>query len=402
MKRRYHLRVPFWIYCGLTLLIALAAMNSGSALLFWVFGVMASSLLLSGVVSGIMMVGLSFRRSNLPHGVAGEPLVVRYAVRNRNRLFPVFNIHFEEREIRGEHGWERLMKPAPAWVMHIGPRETVHGEAVFRPERRGIAVFDELRIWTTFPFGIVRKSITLSSRQQTLIYPRLYALRRQVLESVAPSEGIGTRVTDHSGAGDDYFGLREYRLGDSLRHIAWKRTANRDQLVCIERAQPTPPKIRVLLNLTKPTDALLRSRTEGISARALEERAISLAASIIHAADLAGYEIGLTILGASRPGLPVRRSHWHRNRLMAALAEIDLDAHRRPLPEWRPSDLDSAALVVVHPDRSDPSVVRGEAWHFTARQLPHLIESDEQPDRQMAHETAAEAAHAAPAREEAA
>jgi hypothetical protein len=38
------------------------------------------------------------------------------------------------------------------------------------------------------------------------------------------------------------------------------------------------------------------------------------------------------------------------------------------------SDFEQAGLVVIHPDRSDPTVVRGEAWHFNARQLPHLLE----------------------------
>jgi uncharacterized protein (DUF58 family) len=304
----------------------------------------------------------------------GEAVVVRYEIRNRNRLCPVFNVHFEERPVGGAGGWQRLMEPVPAWVMHIGPGETVHGEAVFRPMRRGVACFDQLRIATTFPFGIVRKSVTLSHPQYMLVYPRLFTLRRRVLEAIAPAGAIGMKVTDRAGSGDDYFGLREFRPGDSMRHIAWKRTANRDELVCIERAHPTPPKLRVMLNLSRSTDQLAVNEREAVSARDLEEHAISLTASIIHAADLAGYEVGLTILGTAGPAMPVRRSHWHRNKMMAALAAIDLDAARVRPTERIASDAEPAGLVVVHPDRSDPTVVRGEAWHFNARQLAHLLE----------------------------
>ncbi len=377
MKRRYHLRLPFWVYCGLTLLVAVAAMNSGYNLLYWVFGMMASSLLVSGVVSGVMMMGLSVRRMGPPHGMVGEALTVRYTARNRNRLFPVFNIHFNERPVeRDNSGWQRLMKPAPAWVMHIGPRESVHGEAVFWPTQRGMARFNGLRISTTFPFGILRKSITLSQSQHTMVYPRLYVLRRRVLEAVAPAAMMGTRITHHAGAGDDYYGLREFRHGDSMRHIAWKRTANRDEFVCIERTRPTPPKLRVVLNLLKATDELASGGGEDSAGRALEEHAISLAASIIHGADLAGCETGLTILGVPRDPMPVRKSHWHRNRIMAALAEINLEAGRCRAPERAVSDLEPAGVVVIHPDRPDPTIVRGEAWHFSARQMDHLVERE--------------------------
>ena len=99
----------------------------------------------------------------------------------------------------------------------------------------------------------------------------------------------------------------------------------------------------------------------------------------MHAADFAGFEIGLTILGTDRVPIAIRRSHWHCNRLMAALAAIDLESPRstvRTQPIVEPS---RAGVVVVHPDRVNPAVVGGEAWHFTARQLPHLVVASATP-----------------------
>lgn len=366
MKKRYQLRLPFWIFAGLTALVALAAMNSGNNLLFWIFGVMASALLVSGIVSGSMLRGLGVRRMLPQHGAVGEPMAVRYLVTNRNRLFPTFSVHFDEEVGHTRHGWRALMGPVTAWVMHIGPRESVHGEATFWPTGRGEARFDGLRIATSFPFGIIGKSIVASQPQRILVYPRLYALHRRVFEAIAPAGAVGLRVSAHAGAGDDYYGLREFRLGDSMRHIAWKRTANRDELLCIERTRPSPPKMRILLDLTTMTDP-------ASSARALEERAISLAASLVHGADLGGFEVGLTILGIDRPPLPIRRSHWHRDKMMAALAELDLDADRDGATVYS-GGAEAAALVVVHAERPDPSRVRGEAWHFTAAQMDRLVE----------------------------
>ena len=193
IARRYHLHLPALAYAGLTILVGLAAVNRQNNLLFWVLGVMLSGLLVSGLVSGIMMQSLRVRRLVAGHGLVGEPLAVRYWVTNRSRFLPAFGLHIEELPVDDPAGWPRLMAPARAWVMHLGPRETVHGEAVFWPAHRGEVRFDRLRIWTTFPFCIIKKSITISQPQHTLIYPLLYELDREVLRAVEPQGLAGSR-----------------------------------------------------------------------------------------------------------------------------------------------------------------------------------------------------------------
>jgi uncharacterized protein (DUF58 family) len=398
MSRRYHVHLPGVIFLIVTLLVGYAAMQTQRNLLFWVFGVMAASLLLSGVVSGSIMMSLEIRRLDPRHGAVGEPLFLRYAVTNRSRVMPVFSIHIEERPATVRRSWrlrrarpaadagggERrtdgtcwsgMMAPARAWIMHIGPRETVHGEAVYWPARRGKAAFDRVRVWTTFPFGIVKKSVTLAQPQHTLIYPRLYELKPRVLAALSPQGALGMRITQHSGGGDDYFGMREYRSGDSLRHVSWKRTARLDELVTIERTRPSPPRLRLVLNLLTPTERLRVAPGVAGGQRGSEEKAISLAASLVHAADLAGFEIGLAVLGLDVPAIPIRRSAWHVARLLAALAALDLDQPREQRAAGRAAtetEADRAAMVVVHPDRVDPGLGRGEAWHLTAAQLDGL------------------------------
>ncbi|MCP3902354.1 MAG: DUF58 domain-containing protein [Planctomycetes bacterium] len=378
IRRRYHVGPPFLLYVALILLVAMAAANGGSNLLIWIFGVLTAALLVSGFVSGGTIMRLRVRRLHPGHGLVGEPLVVQYAVTNRGRALPAFNIHLEERPVEGAGDWRMLMNHAPAWVMHAGPRQTVHGEATFWPHRRGEARFGELRLKTSFPFGLIMKSATRRQPQRVLIYPRLFTLRTGVLNAIAPPAAMGTRMTPYAGSGSDYYGLREFRPGDSMRNISWKRTANRDSLVSIERTRPAPPRLRIVLNLTQPTEAIPRS-DDGPDPRDLEERAISLAASFVHVADLAGYETGLTILGTDQSPVPVRRSHWHRNRLMALLAAIDLDEPRRaPAPEERPTP-DRAAILAIHPDRVDADVIGGDAWHLTAHQLEHLVVASSSP-----------------------
>jgi uncharacterized protein (DUF58 family) len=345
-----------------------------------------------------MMSRLSVHRVDPRHGSVGEPLIVGYRLRNRSRLCPAFDLQIDDQRAGGSATFQRLMGPAGAWAMHVGPRDAVHGEAVFWPVARGEARFDRIRVTTSFPFGLVRKSFTISQPARTLVYPRLYQLRRGVLGALTTTGPLGSRVSTHSGPGDDYYGLREYRPGDSLRHVAWKRTANRDQIVCVERSRPSPPRLRVVLNLTRPTEAL-RGEPGRAAARQREEDAISLAASIVYAADGAGYEVGLTVLGLPIAPIPVRRGAWHLGRIMAALAQIDLD-QARAAPGHGSPDAGRVALAVIHPDRVDPALGPPGAWHLTAAQMARLtarpIGWDPEHNRALARGAGRGAAREAP------
>lgn len=380
MKRRYHIHMPGVVYAVSVLLVGLAAMNSQNNLLFWVFGTMFAGLVISGIVSGAMMLGVHIRRFDPHHSAVGEPMIVRYALTNRNRIIPIFNVYIEERPLRVDSGhtdqqgsgWQHFSPPARAWIMHAGPGETVHGEAVFWPTSRGEMHLREVRVWTTFPFGIIKKSVSRDLPQHTLIYPRAYRLRSDLFHLIEAPAPIGTKLSQQSGPGDDYYGMREYREGDSVRNIAWKRSALLDDLVCIDRSMPSPPRLRVVLDLTRPTNALRVSENDRWSARELEERAVSLAASILRAAEREGFEIGLTVLGTNLPRFAVRQSHWHLGKLMAALAGIDLDMPRQQQELPPVGQAEHCGLIVVHPDRSEMIASRDDVVYLTGRQLDDL------------------------------
>lgn len=380
------------MYAGLIVLVGLVAMNTQNNLLFWTLGVLAAGLVLSIVLSWVILINVRVRRLDPQHGAVGEPLVVRYRMTNKARWTPVFNLHCEELPVanrnkraprRRDNGiravddhaakpWQKLMAPARAWLMHAAPRETTHAEAVYWPTKRGMVKFDRLRLWTTFPFGILRRARILSQEHHTLIFPRLYEVRRDVLTRVTPAGMLGMRMTQRSGPGEEYFGVREYRTGDSLRHVSWKRTARLDELVTIERSQPSPPKLRVVLNLSRPTDEL-RLANNTIEAKSqAEEDAISLAASILYAADMAGYEVGLSVIGFDLPRMPLRRSRWHLSKMLGALAAVDLDDTRLKNAELVVPAAERAGLIVIHPDRVDPTLARHDAWHLTSAQLSTL------------------------------
>lgn len=356
-----------FVYLAVLLAVGLAAGGRPNNLLVWVFGFLLAGLLVSGMVSGFSMMALRIVRSEPRKGSVREPLVIRYEVENASRFIPAFDIRVEELPGAAGPAFEPV---GHAWVMHVGPRERVYGEAILRPLRRGVLRLEGFEASTTFPFGILRKRLGFTQQGEVLIQPEVRALRRDLLERVTAGGIGGHRLSRDPGGADDFFGVREYRPGDSVRTIAWKRLAGTGELATIERSRSVPPRLRILLDLRAPTGEIRVG--EGEDARMLEERAIVLAASFAALAEQLGYEYALSVAGFASPSIPLRRGFFHRERVMAVLAAIDLERDRTPGNGLAASD-ERATVLAIHPDRVDLAVAPDAAWHFTARQFDSLL-----------------------------
>ncbi|MEE2908533.1 MAG: DUF58 domain-containing protein [Planctomycetota bacterium] len=381
-KRMLPVRPPI-IFILLLFLVGPAALLQGNNPLLWMLCVLIviglSALLLSRVVLRQIIV----RRILPDHGVVGEPLVVGYEFSRRARRLASFDITITERF----HD-TTLSDSCPAWILHAGPRQTVHGEGLFVPASRGRMAFCDMEIRTGFPMGITPCRRIFRMSQDLRIHPAIVRLKSNLVQSIVGAGGEGRRSVDRHGSGLDYFGTRAARTGDGWRDIAWKISARRNTLVAIERARPASPRLRVVLDLTVPTDQLQVSADETFTASELEERAISLAASILRDASSRGYDTGLTIQGLSAPPHPLRAGLRHISRMLGTLADLDLQQPRQP---WEPvPERERSGLVVIHPDRVRQPLKRSNAWHLTGRQLDELSESSSQPaDKPVSTETAA-------------
>jgi uncharacterized protein (DUF58 family) len=399
VRRRYRLRTSGLLYLAVTLLLGVAASTRPNNMLVWIFGMMLGSILMSGIVSGGMLMGLRARRLGPRTAAVGEASRFRYELWNRSRLWPAFGLVVREQEVGGREGWEQATASAPAAAVHVGPQELVHAESWFVPDRRGRFELRGVVVASTFPLGLLEKSLSIEDRSHLLVHPRRLSLRRGLLAALR-GEGSGMVASSRGGVGEEFFGVREHRPGDSLRQVAWKRSAGLDRLATIERARLGPSRLVIHLNLLRPTDRL-SADPAGPPPRELEETAISLASSIADAAVLEGFEVGLAVLGAAVVGegspeggggramrseaageaagrMAVRGGRRHLDRLQGVLAAIDLDAPRTPSPAaaaWPGGQGRSCLEVVIHPDRADRSLGGDAAWHFTAASVGTLRET---------------------------
>lgn len=344
-------------------LIAPAAIFKGNNLLIWMLAVMLSMGLLGTIMSWLSIRKLSIQRMVPAWGEVGQPMRVRYSVFRRSRWLPSFGLHVSDR-IEAD----LICVDHAAWIMHVGPGEQVHGDARMVPLRRGRLLLTHIRVATSFPFGLIQRRRSIAQQREVIIYPRRHTLVSSLLRVIGSERLDGPRAGRRRGQGREWYGLRPSTGNDSLRDIAWKVTAHRDDIVCIDRAAPSLTRVCVVLDLQTPTDDLALSADR--DARLAEEQAIELAASLVQQFHQEGCEVGLMVPGLLQVSTPIRNSSWHLHRLLSRLAELQLDA---PRLVWQ-SDTrhDRAATVVIRPDRTRPMRSLPNALYLTSGQLEEL------------------------------
>jgi len=350
-----------WAVFGASLMVAVVAVNSGLGLLMVLLGALLGSLYVSALLSRRMIAGAAVRRELCQRCRQNEPVSVGYKLMSIRGGGSCLALHVEEMPL------ENLAVP-PSACGHLRSRESFLVASVAVPPRRGRLEFRGVRLATAFPFGLVRARRVFSQPATLVVWPARGQLRRGL---IGKGDAYSASITPsaRSGGADEFFGLREYRPGDSTRLIHWRRSAGRSMPVVREMSRPRPRTLWVLL------DTLL-----GDSAGrdwASRERAFRLAATIIEDALDAGFRVGSAWARTDRcevisPGQ--RRGQLHH--LLDSLADVD-DNTRRPLSEavgmLSPRWLHQADVMVVSSaEAPDSEILGGECLSRLRRESRNL------------------------------
>lgn len=184
---------------------------------------------------------------------------------------------------------------------------------------RGVYKLSHITLTTSYPFGLVwwtRKVIpghrSSTDSNSIVVYPRISSMRGNFLLQI---RGI------HSAMGMDFSerlaltestsvrGLRDFRVGDSLRHIHWPSSARQSKLLVREFDSETLPEFDLYLDLTQ----------KWASAEQFE-LAISLAHSLVQY----GYERDILPELYLRPVLGSQELHVLMDDLPHAVAPLEM------------------------------------------------------------------------------
>jgi uncharacterized protein (DUF58 family) len=283
-------------YLVLTIGIGLGALNTGNNLLYLVLGVQLATIVASGVLSEASLRGLRVRRlgAEAPH--AGEPFVYRLAISRQRGTS--FGLTFSETH-------PQLEGSAALAILRPGVEVVVRCHLL--APRRGPYALRGVRVTTTFPLGLFSKGRILEVPGELLVFPR----RVPAPSGDALSDGgrgqRAARRFRREGDGDTA-GLRPLRPGEDARRVHWLKSAERGQLLRVERDAEETRSVVLYLD-TAARGALL-------------ERACEETAARVRALLAGGAEVGLE---AAPERLPPDHGARHERLLLGALARAGLD-----------------------------------------------------------------------------
>ena len=199
--------ISFAILLFVMLLGALNYKNNPALLLTCLFGAAGGASLFAGFRA---LNGLILKRVVAEECHAGTPLTVHLAFASETRSRSSLRI--------------RVGQIESAFALPAGVDSDI---ALDIPTlQRGWLRAGRLRLSTDFPLGLFRIWSWLNPDVEFLVYP--------AIETPLPPlpEGSG-RMNERAlaGAGDELSGLREYRISDPPRLIAWKASARHDSLL---------------------------------------------------------------------------------------------------------------------------------------------------------------------------
>lgn len=218
-------------FVGITLLVSIAAFNTGNNPLYLLLGMLLSFILISGIISDATLKDLDVSRQ-LPRRIfAGQPILVGLTLTNRKRYLSSFSLQVSERI----EGLKREDWPS-TYVLRVGPQSSVNTFYRHVFPRRGVWQLQGFEIASSFPFELFRKAIEIADPQPVIVFPQpapVHDLRGLEVLSVGTSQ-----FRPQPGQEGDYLSLRQYRPPEDIRLIHWKVSAKRDQLVARELERP--------------------------------------------------------------------------------------------------------------------------------------------------------------------
>ncbi len=295
------------VYCAMLLFMGLAAINTQANLLFGVFGLMIGVLLISGIISRWVLRHLTVRRDLPEYAAVGAPMRITYEIDNRKRWWPTLSVTIAELDAPGAFD-----RQPHAYVMHTaaGHQAVVAAEVV--PMRRGLHRLDRYQVTTSFPFGFIRRAMMRRQADAVLVHPAQGAMEPAALTRFLSAESSGISQRPREGGNDEFYGAREYRPGDPVRMIHWRRsarmsgirtpTAPQGTLIVKQMTRVSPPRLLLLVDTHAPAFAPEREmeREQELAARAAHqqrladvERNLATAATLLAAATRAGLSVGM-------------------------------------------------------------------------------------------------------------
>ena len=323
---RYEVTKAGILYVLATLVIGIAALNTGNNLLYIVVAAMLAAILVSGILSAMVLRRLELEVRLPEHVFAGQKISGHIVLRNPRRFLPAFSIRIvpaskeKKKKPRKQWRWEKTTfafplhrPPERQWVRmrdwkvkRVEPPAMVPGifeGMIYFPYlpakadlqadlplcfvRRGRYRESSFAMATRFPFSFLTKTRDVQLDRDLLVYPPIDA-SAEILQILPLVRGEWESFV--RGHGSDLYRIREYMPEDSARHVDWKASAKSGSLKVREFTREDERKLCIVFD----------NPLFGVVPEPAYEKAVNLAASLAWHLSSENAQVSFLIPGKTR------------------------------------------------------------------------------------------------------
>lgn len=206
-------------------LIAAAAVNTGTNLLYLILGGAMSLLVLSAILRTVNMLGVKVSRTVPKVAFRDQPVNAEIRIENRRYLLPCIGLRIELADAPGA---------VLGYALKVPARRCAHVSTKLSFPKRGVHRVPPTDVVSSFPFGFSDCWRRFDDGAEVVVFPRVRPVRSSALEHTR-GESFTSRVA--SADGDEFFSLRDYIHGDDVRRVSWRASARLGKWVIREMSK---------------------------------------------------------------------------------------------------------------------------------------------------------------------
>ena len=151
---------------------------------------------------------------------------------------------------------DRFFEPVDLWVGAVRPGERVEITTLRVARRRGLHESVPVSVRSSAPFGVAeRRRVVSVGSPPTLVYPAVEELGSLSFVRPASTTEIAMHTAPRRGQGPEFLGIREYRPGDSMRHVHWASTARTGLVMVRELEQEQTRRLAIVADVSRDAGA---------------------------------------------------------------------------------------------------------------------------------------------------
>lgn len=222
-------------FVGLSCLLYLASMQAATGLLFLVLGIVVACLFANVIEARRSASALDVLPPRSFCGTEGQRAVEAWRVHNRASRTSGLA------QVRGERG-------AVLQIGRLASGETTGVRSELALPRRGVYPYSDLKLTSTYPFGLVRAGRRLRLHGELVVYPSVYDCEAPRASGFGPMLGGGFTGLFRAVVGDRFRGVRPLQDTDPVKLVHWPSSSKGQGLMVKEFDEELSGRVALLLD----------------------------------------------------------------------------------------------------------------------------------------------------------